>query len=247
MRLLARVAITCVYCLLSFEQSPAQHAVHAEDNLGVDDDPPVATTRCVDVPVEVTARSADERGLVCSAASRALQMLGHCEIHLHRRLHVQVTNDVVHPVRGVVLGLFDSQLEKILVTREENIPYLIGGTPFGILGQRDLYKSLIVHEVVHGVMHQNFAQNPTGRAVNEYPAYALQLASLPAGKLKKYLDSVDKSGGGEFLFNDLVLSLDSFFFAARAYRHFASSSDGCSQLRSILAGNATFIATSLPL
>ena len=247
MRPLARVVITCVYCLLSLEQSPAQHSVHTGSVLGVDDDRPVAAARCVDVPVDVTASSADERRLVCFAAGRALQMLGDCEIHLHRRLHVEVTNDVVHPVSGVVLGLFDSRLEKVLVTREEYIPNLIGGTPFGILGRRDLYKSLIVHEVVHAVMHQNFAQIPTGRAVDEYPAYALQLASLPAGKLKRYLNTVDKSGDGEFLFNDLVLSLDSFFFAARAYRHFASSSDGCSHLRSILAGSATFIATSLPL
>ena len=273
MRSSSRITVELLGCLLIIGLASAQNSVHAGDGVVSDGVPtlastwnaghdarihkaslpkpnpasPASITRCIGTMVDVTATSSDERRLVCSAVDLALHALGHCGIYPRRPLHVQAVHDVLHPFSGVVLGLFNTRLERVLVTQEANIQHLTRGTPYGELRQRDFFRSLVVHEVVHAVMIQNFVQPPTSRSAHEYPAYALQLDSLPVEQRKKYLDSVDKGGDSGFFFNDYVLSFNPFLFAARAYRHFASSSNSCSRLHATMTGNATFIATVPPL
>jgi hypothetical protein len=110
--------------------------------------------RCVDAPADVIAASEVERRLVCSAASHALQLLGRCGISLRRPLRVEIRREVRHPFNGEILGLFDTKQDRVLITQEANVPSLIKGTPAAKLPLRDYYRSLIVHEVVHGVMHR---------------------------------------------------------------------------------------------
>jgi Family of unknown function (DUF6639) len=152
-------------------------------------------------------------------------------------------NEVRHPLGGAIFGLFDTKQERVLVTQEENIPSLVRGTPYAEFPQRDFYKSLIVQEVVHGVMHQNLKRPATSHAAYEYPAYALQIASLPAGVRDKFLQSIDeRMGKGAVVFSDNILFFDPFFFAARAYEHFKSPA-GCAHLHALLEGEVPFILT----
>ena len=126
------------------------------------------------------------------------------------------------------------------------MPSLVAGTPYSELPLRDFYRSLIVHEVVHGVMHQNFKRQPTSHAAYEYPAYALQIASLPADERSKFLLSIPNNAGpNEYFLNDNVLLFDPFYFAAHAYRHF-SAADGCAHLTALLQGDVAFIPTLPP-
>jgi hypothetical protein len=206
-----------------------------------------AQERCAEAPVDVTAASSDERRLACSAASDAMQLLGRCKISLRRPLHVEILSEVRHPLSGPILGRFDFKQERVLVTQYASIPILIDGTPFSQLPQRDFYKSLIVHEVVHGVMHQNLKRPGTSHAAHEYPAYALQIESLPSSVREKFLQSFDQSAiKADLLFNDSVLFFDPFFFAAQAYEHFKASGNGCAHLLALLEGEISFILT-MPL
>lgn len=269
MRFLARMAVLCVLCLFALHQVQAQEAACAGDHLCINDAPVVVSTwaassgprwpdqsqapikpaslaaraRCLDASVTVTAASTDERRLVCSAASNALQLLSRCKIYPRESLHVQITKMVQHPFSGLIFGLLDTKQEKVLVTQEANIPSLTQGTPYSVLPQRDFYKSLIVHEVIHGVMHQNLAQRPTSRAAHEYPAYALQIASLPSEVRAQFLSSIDTGASREFLLNDFILALNPYAFAALAYRHFKESSNGCTHLHALLVGDVDFIRT----
>src|SRR5262249_23735436 len=137
---------------------------------------------------------------------------------------------------------FDTKYERVLVTEEANVASLVEDTPYAALPQRDFYTSLIVHEVVHGVMHQNLKRQPTTHAAHEYPAYALQIASLPSDVRSKFLQSIpNRARPGEFVFNDAILFFDPFFFAAYAYEHFHASGDGCSHLTALLGGDVSFI------
>lgn len=155
-------------------------------------------------------------------------------------------NEVRHPFSGAIFGLFDTKRERVLVTREANIPALVEGTPYATLPQRDFYKSLIVHEVVHGVMHQNLKRPVTSHAAYEYPAYALQIESLTASVRDRFLQSFDQRAiKGNSIFNDSVLLFDPYFFAARAYEHFKASADGCSNLAALLVGEVSFIAPAM--
>ena len=203
-----------------------------------------AQERCSDIPVDVVAISAEERRLACSAATDALQLLGRCNISLRRPLKVEISSEVRHPFSPPMFGLFDLKQERVLVTREANIPSLVTGTPYSALPPREFYKSVVVHEVIHGVMHQNFKRHPTTRAAYEYPAYALQIESLPSDVRNKFLQSIPNSASSnDFVFSDNILLFDPFYFAARAYTHFKASPDRCGYLIALLDG----VGTSVPL
>jgi hypothetical protein len=94
-------------------------------------------------------------------------------------------------------------------------------------------------------MHQNMTRAPTSGASYEYPAYAIQLESLPDEEREKLLQATRRrSGSNKFVFNDLILAFDPFFFAARAYQHFKTSSNGCARLLKLMDGEVSFIRPS---
>ena len=179
---------------------------------------------------------------MCSAANDAIELLARCGISPRKPLHVQIRDEVRHPFSGPVFGMFDVKRELALVTAEANIAALIENTPYAGLPKQAFYKSLIVHEVVHSVMHQNLKRKATTQAAYEYPAYALQIESLPADIRQTFLRSFEQTAGEhDTLFNDAILHFSPYYFAARAYRHFKASPDACAHLTSLLADAASFI------
>jgi hypothetical protein len=202
----------------------------------------LASERCPAALVDVTAESKEERHLACSAARDAIRLLNRCGISLHRPLALHILSEVRHPLGGPVFGLLDTRREKVLVTQEQNIPSLVKDTPYARLPQREFYSSLIVHEVVHGIMHQNLKRPAMSHAAYEYPAYALQVESLSPHLRDTFLQSFDQAAiANRSLFNDPVLLFDPYFFAASAYRHFKASANGCSHLATLLEGEISFI------
>lgn len=202
---------------------------------------------CAKGLVDVAGASANERRLVCSAASHALQMLGRCKIFLQRPVHVEIANEIRHPFSGVAFGLFDTTQERVRLIRYENISLLTRGGPYALLPEDETYKSVIVHELIHAAMHQNAKQRPTSLAAYEYPAYALQINSLSSNARAKFLQSIDRHViDVNFALTDLFLHMDPFAFAASAYEHFTASSTGCANLVAILDGEVNFII-ALPM
>jgi hypothetical protein len=204
---------------------------------------PPAEERCAGLGVDVKASSAEERQLACSAAGDAIALLGRCKITLQRPLRLKIQSEVRHPLNGRIFGLFDTTRDLVLVTQQSNIPSLAKDTPYATLPPVDFYRSLIVHEIVHGVMHQNLTRSVTTHAAYEYSAYALQIASMSEAVREQFLRNFDSGEiRAKFLFNDIVLFFNPFFFAARAYMHFRDAADGCAHLQGVLRGDAGFIA-----
>lgn len=201
-----------------------------------------AQERCAEVPVDVAAPSPRERALACSAAKHGLSLLSGCGISLRRPLHIEITKELRHPTGLPALGFFDAKHEKAVVAQYENVSFLVQGTPYALLPQAELYRSLIIHEVVHAVMHQNLRRKALSHAAYEYPAYVLQIASFPPAVRDRFLQTVGGSTPHtDFLFSDSVLLMDPFVFAARAYHHFSTSAKGCAHLVALLEGEAPFI------
>jgi hypothetical protein len=97
-------------------------------------------------------------------------------------------------------------------------------------------------------MHQNLRRDPTSNAAYEYPAYAIQLESLPYGERQKLLEAmIDESESDDFIFNDLVLFFNPFLFAAQAYQHFKAAPNSCARLVALLEGEVPFIRPLLLL
>jgi hypothetical protein len=203
--------------------------------------------RCPAIAVDVITESKQEHDFACSAVAVAFDLLGSCGISPHRLLTLEISREVSHPLgKRAIFGFFDNKLETVFLTRKGNLPPLLAGTPYETLPLQDFYRSLIVHEVVHGVMHQNLKRQPSSHAAYEYPAYALQIASLRADVRDRFLQSVPNNvGANEFIFNDTVLFFDPYYFAAHAYRHFAAS-DGCAHLDALLKGEVAFIPVLPP-
>jgi len=262
---LAPLALIGILCLIGSQPGSAQQAVCGGDDVCIADQSAATAARsdqssavaklaslavhqrCLEARVDVTAASSDEHRLACSAANDSIRLLGRCGISLRRPLHVQIMSDVRHPFSGAIFGLFDTKQERVLVTQEANIPPLVEDTPYAKLPQRDFYRSLIVHEVIHGVMHQNLKRPAASHAAYEYPAYALQIESLAPNIRDDFLQSFDQTAlkAQSTLFNDPVLFFDPYFFAARAYHHFKASANGCAHLIALLEGEVAFIAPPL--
>jgi len=197
---------------------------------------------CRDVPVEVMGASAAGHRLTCSAAKAAIGMLYRCGISLRKPLQVHVMPEVRHPLGGAIFGLFDIAQERVLVTAYANVAALARDTPYSALPPLAFYRSVIVHEVVHGILHQNYGRQPNTHAAYEYPAYALQVEALPPGVRDEFLQAFDQVAiKTNSVFSDTILAFDPFFFAARAYQHFKSAPDGCAHIRALLEGTADFV------
>jgi len=258
MRRTACWSILSLLCFLVVQQGQAQPAACRAEDLCIGGEATavsrnvgqlsplttVANTEpCPGTPVDVAAQSPDEHGLACSAAAEAIHRLAVCGITPRRPVRVQIMSEVRHPFSGAIFGLLDTKQERVLVTQEANVQTLLDGTPYAALPRRDFYRSLIIHEVVHAVMHQNLKRPASSHAAYEYPAYALQIESLAASVRDMFLQSFDQRAiKADPIFNDSILFFDPYFFAARAYLHFKSSADGCSHLAAILDGEAAFIA-----
>jgi hypothetical protein len=255
MRYFGKLGALSVLCLLGTQHGHAQNAAcgggeacagktaSAQIERSVAAAATVRAEDCPSLPVEVVAGSADERRLACSSAADALGLLAACGIAPKRPLRVYILGEVRHPFSGAIFGMFDGARERVLVTQEANIPRLVEDTPYAGLPLRDFYKSLIVHEIVHGVMHQNLKRKGTSHAAYEYPAYVLQIESLPPRVREAFLSAFDQRAlGSDTLFNDSVLLFDPFFFAAHAYHHFKSAPNGCAHLTGLLNGEVSFIA-----
>jgi hypothetical protein len=206
---------------------------------------PTARERCAAVPVEVVAATGEERRLACAAAGELLARLARCGIGLQRPLQIRVGADIPHAPGRAVVGLFDRANQRLYVRELESIPALVGGTPFAEIPPPELFKSMIIHEIAHAVLHQNAGPDAVGAVGHEYLAYALQIESLPAGARERFLQAVGKRQSvKEFVFNDVLLDMNPCLFAAYAFEHLAAAGERCAPLVAILEGEPDFVATS---
>jgi hypothetical protein len=204
--------------------------------------PSVAREACSGTVVDVmiTAASPREIALVCAGAKQAWDLLAICGIAPHGAIDIRIRPEVRHPLAGLIFGYYDLGEKHVVLTSLHSLAGLMQDTPYAELPADDFYQSLVVHEVVHNVMHQTLASNALSHAAYEYPAYALQIASLPAATRSAFLKAFDQ-GRIEHAssLNDTILSFAPYLFAARAYTHFAAS--GCASIRAtMIHGDASF-------
>jgi len=206
--------------------------------------PSIANESCpsAGIEVRVSAASVPERTLVCSGARQALDLLALCGIAPRDAIDVRIRAEVRHPLAGLIFGYYDLRERHITLTSLDGLPDLMHDTPYDGLPPNDFYKSLVVHEVVHSVMHQIFGTGVQTQAAYEYPAYALQIASLPAPARAQFMKAFDEERLQRPVpLSDTILAFAPYFFAARAYSNFITSSDGCLLLREAMKGKIDLI------
>ncbi len=206
--------------------------------------PAIARDTCsaADIDIEVSAATRRERELVCAGAHQALALLALCGIRPRETIDVRIRAEVRHPLAGPIFGYYDLRERHIILTSLDGLPDLMHGTPYDELPPTDFYKSLVVHEVVHSVMHQSFGSGVQTQAAYEYPAYALQIASLPPPARAQFMKAFEAERLQRPVpLSDTILAFAPYFFAARAYNNFITSSDGCLLLREAMKGKIDLI------
>lgn len=215
----------------------------ATTRIRADDDIDAKSGRpCSDAPAFVRAAGEDRR-LVCVGIRKAVDALAACEIHPRTHVYAERVDVIVSPDGNQMFGRYDRVHDTVMVAGRASIAELVKGTPYATLPPSEFYQSIVVHETVHAIVEQNQLTPPSTRAAQEYPAYALQIAALPAASREVYLRQFDVADGNVAdLFSDAILLLDPYYFAARAYTHFSKAGGSCAILERLIADKATFIA-----
>jgi hypothetical protein len=203
-----------------------------------------AREACPGTAVEITIAAASQREnlLVCTGARQALDLLALCGIAPRTTIDIRIKHEVRHPLAGLIFGYYDLSERHIVLTSLDGLPELMQDTSYAGLPPNDFYQSLAVHEVVHSVMHQNLEAKPLSHTAYEYPAYALQIASLPAPVRSAFMKAFDQERlERPAAISDTVLAFAPYLFAARAYNHFTTSPSGCTSIRAAMTkGDANF-------
>lgn len=109
------------------------------------------------------------------------------------------------------------------------------------LPMRDVYDSLIIHEVTHAILREHVGRRRLPVAAHEYVAYAIQVASMPRATRRLFLAALPAQTPRSFApFNDVYLGMSPLRFAANAYRHLFRNKRYCETIQHVASGEANF-------
>ena len=106
-----------------------------------------------------------------------------------------------------------------------------------VLGQeidKELYRSIIIHELAHALFWVNKGNKVIAREVHEYFAYIIQLALLDGSHREKVIFSSDVPAySNRSEISEEYYLLSPTRFAVKSYLHFISTQEDWSYLRSL--------------
>lgn len=178
---------------------------------------------------------------VCEAARWTEATLAQCGISPSRHYSVRLADEVRSNYGYCIFGQFRSNPDVASIVGQTAAAALLDSIPddepmsvLKALPTDELFRSLIVHEISHAILHQNL-KAPASHAVHEYVAGVSQLGALSAKSRAVYLARFSKEDSyTEEMFNDLVVAMDPARYAAAAYRHFHRPENGCTFMRRLL-------------
>lgn len=240
------IAVTCVSiahaqqeqqpCLL---QSPGKTLQPRQAFAAESRNPAVAAPQaivCGRAHVVLEAGGADDLRLACEAVDDAVSFLvGH---GLDSRQPVSLTIVDALPSRHEIsaLGQFDTRRGEIRVlSLLRSLQACAGNPPFGVPLSPEIYRSFIVHEVMHALTHVAGSAARADPLKMEYLAYVGQFASL-SEDLRERLITMS---GAEAFVKDEEISIDVYLldpnrFGVRSWLHFHRAKDGSALLRRAL-------------
>ncbi|MEW5963004.1 MAG: DUF6639 family protein [Pseudomonadota bacterium] len=199
---------------------------------------------CAGIPVTIRAESGTPVTVACDAAGAAIAFLSRCGIGPKHGLTIQTVDEILHPCGTRTLGQFVPSQRRIEITSLARCGEELGpDSPYRRLPLIEVWRSLIAHEVAHGILHD---QPDAGRLpvnAHEYVAYAVQIGTMSAGSRATFLDAFPNAEGAELAsFTAFAHDVEPLRFGARAYRHFTAPDHGCSLLERMIGGEVTFPA-----
>ncbi len=193
---------------------------------------------CHNSKVVVALSQSEDRETACTGAIDAISFLEINGLRLAGPIHIHLMGRITEGVLPDALGYFDSRTLRVHVQNFSASKEAVQGLGiFGLPMDRDLYRSIVVHEVAHLIASHNFTMESPPRAAQEYIAYVTQLATMPPSLRGRILANFPGEG---FQTSVEINSINYMFspqkFAVGVYRHFVRTENGAAYFRRLLAG-----------
>ena len=203
-------------------------------------------TPCADgLPVEVAGagRHAPE---ICRAAGVALDHLRALGLTPRQPLRIVLVEAAILHGGGLAYGQYDGGRDRLeLMSPEAIAAQQPPPSQFGYAIDGAMYGGLVAHELAHAVAQQHRRSDKLGSPAQEYLAYAVQLASLPAALRERIVADAGVQGWEEGdTVSNIYLGLNVHRFAVKSYLHLYGHADRERVIEIVLAsrGNVTFTA-----
>jgi hypothetical protein len=192
---------------------------------------------CPNSKVVVAAAQPEDWETACRGAIDAITFLEANGFRYGGLINIHIVSRMAEKKTHHIFGFFDSRDERVHILKFSAIRRMV--QVFGLPIDRDLYRSIVTHEVAHLIANHNFTMKSPARAAQEYIDYVTQLATMHPSLRKRVL--VCFSGPGfenTREINSLVFALAPDAFAVMAYRHFVRPENGMTFFRRLLTGDA---------
>ena len=174
----------------------------------------------------------------CAGAIDAISFLEANGFRLGGPINIHMMGRIAEKKLAHAFGYFDSQDERVHVLNfSASHGAVQGGGIFGLPMDRDLYRSIVTHEVAHLIASHNFTMESPPRAAQEYIAYVTQLATMPPRLRGRILANFPGEGFRTSMeINSINYMLSPEEFAVGVYRHFVRTENGAAFFRRLLTG-----------
>jgi len=203
---------------------------------------------CSGPMVVVTLSHPEDCKIACVGVIDALSFLEANGFRLPGPIHIDPMERIAEEVSADALGYFDSQTVRVYVRSFSASQEAVQGLGvFGLPMNRDLYRSIVAHEVAHLIADHNFAMESPSRAAHEYIAYVTQLATMPPDLRDRILTNSPGEGFRTSTQINLIIYMFSpDKFAVGAYRHFVRAENGAAFFRRLLTGEIQLDLKEIP-
>ena len=192
---------------------------------------------CAGAGVRILAVESDDARDACAGVRMARAFFAAHGVTAVDPFVLQVTTDLPEQSSQSAAGSYLAGRHRVYM-----LPYAAfreSKTWFDVAIDRDLYRSLAVHEAAHAIAASNFAvAHPTIQAM-EYVAYVAMFDAMPVALRERALAALPGTGfPGEERITEVFYLFDPMRFGAEAYRHYRKPENGPRFLRRVLAGEA---------
>lgn len=189
--------------------------------------------------LNVSVRSSDEEdaSISCEGAREAIRFLASLGLDVTTEIRIEVVPELTKHASESAAGCYVEEGKRVLILSYSRFAEFRDW--FNVIIDRDLYRSLVSHEVAHAVAACNFEISEPSIQAKEYIAYVVQFSTMNAAQRDNVLSQYPGQGfEGDWQMSTTIYLFDPMRFGVQAYRHFLKPGNGRDYLGRILAGKA---------
>ena len=190
---------------------------------------------CNNSGVIVTYTKIEDYHLVCEAVNKVIEIANKIGISEELNISISLVDRLMINNTVELLAFFNPNSMEIQVLSMQACQHTFGKeVVFGQELDKELYRSIIIHEIAHALFWNNMGNKVIAREIHEYFAYIIQLALLDKSHRDKiiYLNDVPAYSNRSEISEEYYL-LSPAYFAVKSYLHFISIKEDWSYLRSL--------------